>query len=482
MKKTKLFLVGLTAVALTGCSLFGPKDSGGGDGDDSEYDINPTITGGTEGEKEAILVTLNSKPICNQNGKATTEIFPESEPVLSEDDGDGIKLTVKQVIDSYTVELEWNVPSQEYAFEVLKPSTDPSHHFIQIEYKGYEYGKTHGLGQFNWSIKKVTCGSAVADNPGVFYKAKIKNEEYKHDDYTIAQLYDFIDGEWAPEDDPTLKYPSRYKIVDYTKKDDTGKYSPYFITNNPDATEKQYLYVNVKGKVLYLSPDGNFGLIADGEECMEIYAGAGTKLLTKNWPNLAVGNYVTVVGNMGQFCGNVQLGFITKILKANASDVNPVPETLNFHALDAEAIAALTKEGYTAQTQALKVGGIDMNGSLRQVTGTVKTDSYRYCTGNADNSADWHTTTSTSDLVRSNRFMFDLDVGGGQSFTVYYDKHSTDSSNTGIYDAVKAGLAKGSQITVKGMMRYFGNDSMPFVLKGNTGHWTITPFDASHVA
>lgn len=481
MKKSRLFLVGLTAVALTGCSLFGPKDDKKDDEPESEYDINPEIAGGTEEEKDAILKTLNTMPICAQNGKSTAEIFPESEPVLSEDNGDGIKLTVKQTIGSYTVNLEWNVPTQEYGFNILKPSTDLAHNFIEIQYKGYEYGKTHGLGQFNWSISKVSCGSAVAANPGVAYKAKIKNEAYKHDDYTIADLYDFVDGEWAPADDPTLKYPSRYKIVDYTKKDETGKYSPYFITNNPEATEKQYLYVNVKGKVLYLSPDGNFGLIADGNECMEIYAGSGTKLLEKNWPNLKVGNYVEVVGNMGQYCGNVQLGFITKILAASANDVNPVPETLEFRELTAAKIAKLKKTGYTSQTQALKVDGVDMNGSLRQVSGTLKAGSLRYCTGKAETAADWVNNASVSQISRSNRIMFELEVGEGQEFTVYYDKHSTSLEDTSIYDAVLAGLNSGKTITVKGMMRYFGNDSMPFTLKGNTGHWSITPFAASHV-
>jgi len=479
MKLSRLLLVGFASIALAGCSL-GKKDG------DAEYDLNPTINGGSKEEKTAILEALNNKPICMKNGTSSSEIFYDATPILMEDEGDNVKLTVKQVVNGLTVDISWDVPQQDYFDKLLKPETDQNHWFIQLAYKGYEYGKAHGDGSLTWSISKMQCGDAVAENPGVSYHATVKNEQYYHDDMSIAQCYAFKDevykvtigeGEAAKE----YKFPSTFDLVDYSsaKIDSKGKLSPYYKTNNPDAVEKQYYYVNVTGKCIYLAPDGNFGLIADGDDVMEIYAGGGTALKTSNWPNLAVGKVVKVVGNLGQYCGNVQLGFITQVKEGDASKIKE--PTMAFHEMTEEKIASLVKEGFKDPSQAVKVDGINMMGSLRSVTGTLVPGSIKWCDGDADSAASWKDATAET-VKKAKRFKFKLAVGA-KEYTVAYDYHSTrnETGTNTVFEKLVSKLGGTGSMTVKGFSRYFGNNSEPFSPEGNGGVWEVLPWSAEHV-
>ena len=482
MKLSRLLLVGFATFALAGCDLFGKKDK---DGDTVEWDINPEITGGTEEEKNAILDTLNNKPICMKNGTSSSEIFYDARPILMEDEGDNIKLTVKQNVSGKTVNITWGLnEQQEYFDKWLTPSTDQNHHFIQIAYKGYEYGKTHGDGALTWSITKVECGGAVAANPGVTYNATIKNEQYYHEDKSIAWCYDFSDEVFEPTyGTPSCRFPSTFNVVDYSEDrvDSKGKLSPYYKTNNPEAAEKQYSYVNCTGKVIYLAPDGNFGLIADGDEVMEIYAGGGTALKESNYPNLKLGSVVKVVGNLGQFCGNVQLGFITKVLEGDPSAITAPSDPLTFREMTEEKIASLTKTGFNDPSQAVRVDGVDMMGSLRSVTGTLVANSLYWCDGDADVATSWKTAT-TSTIKNSKRFRFKLQVGEKQ-YSVAYDYHvCRNLGNYDLFNNLKSALDSGKAITVSGFSRYFGNNSEPFNPEGNGGVWTVVPFAANHVS
>lgn len=479
MKLSKLLLVGFASFALAACDMPWSKKKGG---DEPEYDLNPTIEGGSEEEKTAILEVLNNKPICMKNGTSSSEIFYDARPTLMEDEGDNIKLTVKQVYSGKTVEITWACDeTQDYFGKWLAPATDQNHKFIEIDYKGYDYGHEHGDGSFTWKIQKLVCGGAVADNANINYNATVKNEQFFHEDKTIAWCYDFVDEVYEPTFVEGYKFPSTFNVIDYSeaKVDSKGKLSPYYKTNNPEATEKQYYYVNVTGKCIYLAPDGNFGLIADGDEVMEIYAGGGTALKESNYPNLKVGNVVKVVGNLGQYCGNVQLGFITKVL---AGDPNAITEpTMTFRNMGATEIASLTKTGFTDPSQAVRVGGVDMMGSLRSVTGTVVADSIKWCDGDADVAASWKSATAST-VKKAKRFKFELQVAAGVTYTVAYDYHvvRNDTGNT-LFEDLVAKLGGTSSFTVKGFSRYFGNNSEPFNPEGNGGVWEVIPFSASHI-
>ena len=483
MKLGRLLLVGIASFALAGCDLFGKKDTPAEE--TKEYDLNPTITGGTEEDKTAILEVLNNKPICMKNGTSSSEIFYDATPILMEDEGDNIKLTVKQVYSGKTVDITWSCDeTQAYFDKWLAPETDQNHKFIQIKYKGYAdaQGNKNADGTFQWKISKLQCGEAVAANPNVTYNATVRNEQYLHEDKTIAWCYKFTDEVLNKTDTAGTahKFPSTFDVVDYTKEDTKGALSPYYKTNNPEATEKQYYYVNVTGKCIFLAPDGNFGLIADGDEVMEIYAGSGTALKTSNYPNLKVGSVVKVVGNLGQYCGNVQLGFITKVLEGDPTAITAPSNPLAFHEMTEAKIASLTKSGFTSQSQAVKVDDIDMMGSLRTVTGTIDTASIKWCDGNADSADAWKDATAST-VKKEKRFTFKVNVGS-EKYTVAYDYHIVRNSDSQLFEKLKGKLEAGGSITVKGFSRYFGSNSSPFNQEGKGGVWEILPFEVAHVA
>jgi len=483
MKLGKLLLVGFASMALAGCEFpWSKKDSGGGD-QKKEYRLNPTITGGSDEETTAILEVLNTKPICEKFGKSTNEIFDDGNPILKEDEGDNIRLTNAYTYKGKKVEFTWNVPTgQPYFKKILQPETDEDHQFIEVNYLGYAHKEE--MGTLTWNISKIKCGSAVAESPDVTYQCRFQNETILHTSTTIDELLAFHTNEKVVTvDDVDYKWPSTYDLIDYDQVDGDGKPNPYFIQSDVDNPDAGYYYTNVKGKVIYLAPDGKFGLIGDGESVLQIYAGSGTALLESNYPYLGVGKYVTVSGNMSQYCGNVQLGYVTKIQPADASEVTDPSGTYN--QLSAAEIQTFETYADHAQIQAVEVDGVIMANSLRKVTGTVKSGTLKVCTGKAENKDDWKAADSLAD--KGKRYMFDIEVSDGTgvddpkaTFTVYYDKHVAVGAGASVFNNLKTAYASGS-VTVEGFATYFGQDKNPFVLYqnlsplGSLGHWTIVP-------
>ena len=477
MKKSRFLVAAVAAFTLASCSIedlmFWKK------GDDKlpegNWQYTVPIKGGSEEEKRAILDTINNKPICNQNGTASNELYPiqeygENLPTLNEDDGDGLKLTTKQVQGENTVELTWTIDESQTYFGGRSQS-DEAHDIVDINYQGY--GAPDG--EFTWTLSKIVCGKAVSENADLVYKVRLKNEEFRHDNTTIPQIYSINSNKLIVEDDEDNvinKWEASFDIIDYAYHPGSSTYSPYFLTNNPEATEKQYLYYNVPGKVIYTAPDGNWGLFADGNSVLEFYAGSGTALTEKNWPNLA-NKYVKISGNMGQYCGNIQLGFVTKILSLKDNEKSAITEpSVNYRPLDEAFLASLKVEGYTCEQQAVKLSdGNCLSNSLAQVTGT-------YIEGSLKKGEE---AVDVSGLSSSARATFDLQVGQ-QQITVAYDYHTDRNGTNGTFDALKAALTKGGQMTVKGTMRYSGNNSGPFISEGNNGVWNIVPFLPEHFA
>lgn len=433
-----------------------------------KWEYEPEIFGGTEDDWHNILDTINNKPICNQNGKSTNEIFPESNLTLREDDGDGLKLTTMQMYSGKnTVYLSWDIDqTQTYFGERLV--SDEAHDIIEIAYQHYGAGE----GTFEWKLAQVECGSAVA-HPNLEYSAKVENEAYKHDDATIAEIYAITDQELTVNaGGVNHKFASTFNNIDYEYHDGVT-YSPYFLTNNPQATENIYLYYNTPGKIIYSAPDGNWALLADGKNVLEIYAGSGTAFIEKNWPNLAK-EYVKVSGNMSQYCGNVQMGFITKIVALKDSEKASITEpSMEYRPITEELLSSLIVEGYTAQKQAVQLSdGSCLSNSLGSVTGTLVANSIKDKDGNV---------VAASDIKASGRFTFEIQVGS-KKLQVAYDYHTDKDGKQGLFNALQTALSNGGQMTIKGTMRYSGNDSLPFITENNNGVWSIVPFLASHVA
>jgi hypothetical protein len=463
MKKNKLlYLFPLTALLLAGCSLedlmFWKQKNPG------NYKINPTIDGGTTEEKEAILNVINSKPICNKSGNAVTEILPDVTPQLLEDEGDDVMLTTRQIAKNKKfVDITWSVPEGQIYYSKIS-DLDDVHKLLEINYQ--HYGAPNG--ELTWNISKLVCGGAVCNNPKeMTYKATIVNEEYLHDDVRIADINKVTDEELIVDaGGETHKFASTFDNVDYEYHEGVT-YFPRFKTNNPNG-EKKFLYYNVPGKVIYTAPDGNWGLLADGAQVLEFYIGAGKALTPTNWPNLEK-EYVVMSGNMGDYCGNIQMGFMTKIKEAPAEKKALIEEPLmTYPALTEADIASWIVEGYTAQKQAIN----GFSASLHSVTGTLVADSIIDKQG---------TVVTDIDSMANNRFTFQLQVGS-QVMTVAYDYHTDREGAVGLFSALKAALKKGGKMTVKGTMRYSGDDDKLFITEGNEGVWNIVPFLPEHIA
>ena len=488
MKKRKLIPLFLASSLLLGaCTMpdwlpFGKKgneqqeEEKKDDGSAKKYDINPEIEGGTDAEKAAILDAVNKKPVCQQVGSSSVTMYPDSNLTMDEHKYHNIKLTTKQKMGDLYVELTWSVDETQEYFGKIHHLSDGVHDLIEVKYKGYN--QTGGT--ISWALTKIVCGSAVS-NTRIEYSAKVKNETYVHDDVSLAQLL-------AVTDEPKTvsvggidyHYPSTFDKVDYSENstNDTGGYSPFWVPNNPDATDYPgYYYVSVPGKVVYTSPDGNWGLLADGRNVIEFYAGSGTSFINDNWPNLA-NKYVRVEGNMSMYNGNTQIGYVTKIAALSETEKAAItdPEPLVFREMDEAKLAALHVEGFTNQKMAVVYddGGCLMNG-LAQVTGTYVEGTLNEVSSDGTQTA----VTNIDNLNKSKRCVFDVKVGE-QTITIAYDYHTDKDGKSGVNAAIKNALKKTGNITVLGTMRYNGNKG--FRCDDNTGVWNLTPFLATHIA
>lgn len=451
MKKVSKLLLTLAAVAsLAGCGEKKQEEKL------PEFDINVEVTGGTYEEKVALLKAVNAS-IVTKNSKDA--LYPDSDATLKEDEGDFIRLIHTYSKGSYTTEFTWEVTKGDY-FDALVKADDTAD-FIYPVYKGYEHKSESG--KIDFTLKSAKCGGAEAKAADIKYSVKIQNHQYYYNDITIAQINSVTDvAKTVTVAEVDYNFPSTFDMVDYSD-DGSGKYSPYFIVDEKNkGMEKEYYYVNVKGKVIYYSPDGNWALLADGDQVLELYAGSALNMLPTKFPYMA-GEYVEVSGNLAQYCGNIQLGFITMIKPCNKSDITEPSMTY----FDIDTSKYELPAPYTCHKQAIN----GYSNSLAQVSGTI-------VEGSLKDSGD---AAITPDKLQNARFTFEIKQDGtNKTVQVAYDYH-TDRGAAGLYDALKDALTKGGHITLKGTMRYSGNNSLPFVLNGNPGVWNIVPFLGSHV-
>lgn len=449
MKKITYLLAGLLAVSsLTACGGDEPAKP-------KNYPVKLAVTGGSEAEQTAIKEVVNFKPLCSV-GETTITVV--SKPNLKQDasSGNTLMLTTKQTQTvsgkNYTVTIEWAVDETSEFFGHVY-DYDANHKQVELNYPGYKEGDYTAAGTFSWDIKKLTCGEATCDKQedgkAIRYTANVFGQEYYHEDIKIADVLKVNAAEKRVEgkDGAVYVFPGTYDLVDYEYDPTEKTYSPYFEGNNP-GKEKDYRYVNVTGKVIYLAPDGNWGLIADGNNILEIYAGAGTKLTEQNFPHFK-DKYVTVVGNISQYCGNVQLGFITEVKGASADDVT---EPTCAFTDTVKADLQYLKASYLGESAGQKIAVPGLSNALRKVTGTIVSGSLKDRDGKA---------TTVGALV-NNRFTFEIKVDG-EKIVVAYDYHTDGNGSVGLFNALKAKLQAGGSITVNGTARYSGMDTNPFL-------------------
>ena len=83
-------------------------------------------------------------------------------------------------------------------------------------------------------------------------------------------------------------------------------------------------------------------------------------------------------------------------------------------------------------------------------------------------------------MKNGERYTFVLEVGS-QEMTVAYDYHTDKDGNVGVMAALKTALKAGGQMTIKGTVRYAGNNNLPFITEGNNGVWNIVPYLPAHI-
>ncbi len=463
MKKSKLLLaLPLAGMLLTGCTFqeawgkvtdfFGGLFGGSSVEDPDSFDILPKLRGGSKAQRTAICEAVNDLSPCVN--RAANDLFPNTEITLAEDDGDFIQVTRTQVVGDFTVELTWGVDETQATFNWIK-ETDEAHSIISPKYPGFKNPST----EFKWTLESAKCGKAKTIGTVCEYTAMLTAESHPHDEMTIAEINkctmeaQTINGH---------SYPSTFDLVKYDQA------SPYFEPNKEDETAK-YHYIKTKGKVLYYAPDGNWALIGDGNQILELYAGSGTALTPDKFPSLR-SDYVEVSGNLSQYCGNIQVGFITIINdcpKGNIVD----PDVNNVRQITSEFITQNfeLESPFVCQKQAID----GFSNSLAQIEGTVVSGSVKDKSGK--------TVSSASALV-NNRFTFQVALSGGKNLTVAYDYHTDRQGEVGLFNALKGKIFSSNTIKIKGTMRYSGNDENSFILdNGNPGVWNIVPMTPSDI-
>ena len=465
MKKSKLLLaLPLAGMLLSGCTFqegwnsvvdfFAGIFGGSSVENPDDFDIIPKMRGGTKKQRTAICEAINNLLPCVN--RVSNSLDPDTEIVLAGKDGDFIRVTTKQVVEDFTVELKWTVDETQETFNWMKES-DEAHSIISPKYPTYKKPNA----EFKWELASCTCGRAKTTETVISYKATLTAEEHPFDTMTIAQI------NACKMEEETInghKYPSTFNLVDYTLA------SPYFIPNAEDA-DPDYRYVKVKGKVIYYAPDGNWALIGDGNQVLELYAGSGTALTPKNFPALA-SDYVEISGSLSQYMGNIQVGYIKVINECPKGDIVD-PDVNNVRKITSQFIAEnfeLTDSAYKCQKQAID----GFSNSLGEVEGTVVASSVKDGDGKA--------ITSASAIGNTTRFTFKVSLSGGKEMTVAHDYHTDRQGDLGILSTLKTkAFSGGASIKLKGTMRYNGTNKSFILDNGNEGVWTIVPFNASDI-
>ena len=453
MKKTLFILPLLAGLALTtGCDLFKKKGS-----DDDAWIVVPEIEGGTADEKQAILEAVNNLSVCVRKGGA--DLFPTAKNInLSGTEQDYIRVLNKVNSNGKTVELTWDFKTSQSTFDA-RVKVDDNADLVYIKYPAAGAADA----TFEWSLTKIVCGGAVSTKTNSDYTAAVKAPMYDFVPMTIAQVNAVTDTGVAQSFEyggKTYTFDSTSNIIKYDTGNSKG-YSPWWNTGRAADAEENYIFTAVKGKVIYLSDDGNWGLLANGDHVIEIYSGSALDLNTTSYPELA-NQYVEVKAEVSHYYGNFQLGFIKSIRKVEASEVTE--PTLSYAALTEAKLQAtkLSEPPTTKKVYKQFTAQFEQN-SLMEVTGVVKT--------------------APSSSTKGARFTFDLTVGT-ETLEVAYDYH-VDKNSGNVEDALRAKAVVGNTITLRGTVRFSHNVDKTLIpvtnQKGTGGTWSIVPFQVAHM-
>ena len=419
MKKSLLLLLPIAACALAGCngSKSSKKKSGGG---------------GSQGEADAIE-RAKSFDLATING--ATALYEGEKVTIGWKNGvytnDYICLTTEQTItdkdsgNKYIVNIDWEF-NEEESFIKDSYKIDDTHKGVFFAYNAEKH---------DFAFKgTLSCGKATPVEMN--FEVELQTKNLKFDPYTIEEIY------------KTTEADDNYELVD--------KSTGYYKSNNKPLVN--YTCVSTQGKVLYVSPDGNWALIGDGDYTLQLYSGSALDLNTKRYPALTVGNTVYIEAELSCYYGNLQISFIFDISQGDSSKVK---DSTGFKALNGSDFE-------TAHYWQNKL----MN-SLRTVTAVYK--------GGIDQKG---TAISDVEKLKNDRFTFNVEVGG-VALTVSYDYHVDREDTLGIFSAFKNKLKSwsvGQSVTLKGTLRFAGTANTEGY-KGNESvtKWQLVPYLTEHL-
>lgn len=448
MKRKLLVLPALAAVcaSLTGCDFIDKIFGKGINTDD--YDVVPEFSSGSSEEKIAILDAINNKSVCvNTTGN---DLFPGNGNItFYGDDEDYVMISKKVIVDSYTVNITWDIDTTQATFD-KRVTVDDYHDIIYIKYP--EIGAADGT--LKWSISKLECGSAVSTKANSEYTAKIVAPTIYYRPMTFDDIYaNHSEDKTVTVGGTSYTYHSWNGNINYEAINKSNQYSPWWITGLPDDAADNYIYATIKGKVIFLSPDGNWGLVANGDKVVEIYSGNQLNLKESSFPDLK-NKYVEIKCEVTHYYGNIQCSYITSIRAIDASEVTePDMKYQNLTESVLKSIELSTGEYKQFSEEVIQ-------NDLVSVTGTV---------------------VANSKAASGNRFTFDVMVGACK-VTIAYDYH-VDGSDKAVSNALNAAYNKGGSITIKGTYRFnHGQEKTIVKTDGSGGQLTIAPFEASQIA
>lgn len=394
MKGKKLLLLGLSL------GLVGALSSCGG--------LNE------EDSKKVIERAFQMNVVTTSKG---TIVTPELAVDLAAASNDALVLTTKQVtkVDgkNYDVEFEYTWDADAYGKRVKSyedKADDVTHKelifYFPYQSEGRAEFKFKGTGKLgNYTVEKE-------------YTVNLVPSTIIMDDLTLAQLF--------------AKNTAGDAFI-FSKSDGS-------LLKNHDNS---FYYITTRGKLVYLAPDHDWGLLSDGDKTLELYK---VKELAGH-ESLEVGEYYEVDGNMAQYKGNPQLSFITRMDKLS----------------DHSAITEPADLAFTADNKPSTIAFLD--GSFNRVA-TVTGATYK--------------TAIPSDATTTGRWTFKVNLGG-EEVEVAYDYHvgkeGGQATAQGYIDALKAATVGSSTINLHGTIRWVSDDEKFHA----PGHWSIVPFGTDGV-
>lgn len=387
--------------------------------------------GNPEQEKAACEAALK-KSICTVTSSGTP-LQVGSKTVLSGDNNDVLTLTTKQVVkvdgNSYTVELAWTWAEEFNNLLTKKPvNNDETHEKLYFNYPA-KAEQENGL-DAKFQVEAKT-GSQSANGE---YSVHLDPQTIKYDEMTIAEFYKQKEG-----------------AETFAFMNDEGRISTNY--------GQDYYYVALSGKLVYKSPDNNFGILADGDKYVQLY-----HIDYYSDPAaVVVGGYYKAYGDISQYNGNIQIAYLNKF------------EELDDHSNIAEpTLVTVTNDVNNKGTEGFKPFYSPVANSI--ITGL---------SGVVSNPKDKDGNTCTfADFTGSQRFTFDLTLDNGQVITVAYNYH-VGSTNTDAGSATRdafktvlnAAVSGTTKLTVKGSLQYCNSTNSI----GGDGAWQIVPLEAGDI-